>query len=185
MNFGRALLLPLLALALLFSTGCVERKFLVVSNPSGAAVLINNVPLNTYTPADGSFLYTGDYNITIIADNYERLDVRQPVPAKWYEYPGLDFIFENLVPWTIHDDRVFGPYNLKPLLIPTAEDVAQRAELLRVRAQGLGTGGGPQAPLPPPGAIAPPPPAPIAPVPLPPVPPPGAAPPAGATLPPP
>src|SRR5947209_12782835 len=69
MRLRHALLMPVLALS--FLTGCVERRFLVVSDPSGASVLVNHVPLNTYTPADGSYLYTGYYNVTVIKDAYE------------------------------------------------------------------------------------------------------------------
>ena len=154
MTRGRTFLVSLLALAPLVPVGCVERKFVVVSNPSGATVLVNNQPLNTYTPADGSFLYHGNYHITVIADQYERLDVNQPVPAKWYDYPPLDFIAENLIPWTIHDNRVFGPYCLKPLQIATPEEAIRRGEYYRQRSQGVGGIGSP------PGALAPPPPPP-------------------------
>jgi hypothetical protein len=159
MRLGRALLLPVLGLSLL--TGCVERKFLVVSEPSGATVFVNHVPLNTYTPADGSFLYTGDYDVTIVKDGSETLEVRQPVPARWFDYPVLDFVAENLIPWTIHDNRVWGPYKLQPLPIVSPDEVRGRAEVLRQQAQGLHAPGTPAPPvgptiLPPPTPLLPP-----------------------------
>lgn len=155
MRLRQAFLVPIVALSGL--TGCVERKFLVVSEPSGATVLVNHVPLNTYTPADGSFEYTGDYNVTVVADGYETLDVRQPVPARWFDYPPLDFVAENLIPWTIHDTRVWGPYKLKPLPTVSADDVAGRAEAVRHAAQALGPPGSVVAPVPAPaGAPVPP-----------------------------
>jgi len=171
------LLLPMLL------TGCVERKFIVQSDPPGAVVLVNNVPLNTYTPADGSWVYPGCYNFSLIKDNFERLEVRQPFPAKWYDYPPLDFVAENLIPWTIEDKRCFGPYPLKPLLMPTAEEVVGRGEAMRQRAQGLGAGKIPApTPLglpggPPPAPVAPPWTAPVPPAPAPSTPPIGLPPP--------
>jgi hypothetical protein len=166
-----------LALVPVLFTGCVERKFLIQSDPPGAVVLVNNVPLNTYTPADSSYLYPGCYNFSFIKDGYERLEVRQPVPARWYDYPPLDFIAENLIPWTIHDKRCIGPFALKPLLIPTADEVVNRGEMLRQRAQGLGAGQvPPPTPLAPSPWFAPAPEAPPPPVPPVPLPPPPAAP---------
>jgi hypothetical protein len=174
MRLRRALLLPVLGLSLL--TGCVERKFLVVSDPSGATVFVNHVPLNTYTPADGSFLFSGNYDVTVVKDNFETLTVRQPVPARWFDYPPLDFVAENLIPWTIHDNRVWGPYKLQPLQNVSPEEVGSRAEVLRRQGQSLGC---------PPGAPAPPAGPTILPPPPPPATPPGAAPPPGGTAPPP
>src|SRR5262249_52981117 len=72
----------------------------------------------------------GNYDLTLVADGYETLKVRERLRAPWYEYPPLDFIAENLVPWTIKDKHVLGPYQLQPLQAPnTAEDVRRAVEL--------------------------------------------------------
>ena len=49
----------------------------------------------------------------IFADGYETLQVEQKIPAPWYEWVGMDFVTENLVPWTIRDRRVF-QFHLEP-----------------------------------------------------------------------
>src|SRR5207248_3329469 len=71
----------------------------------------------------------------------------------WYEYFPLDFVSENLVPWTIRDIRRFN-YALQPLQKPNPEDVANRAEELRLRGQAVGplpgTDPAARAPAPPP-----------------------------------
>src|SRR6478672_8516057 len=60
------------ALALL--AGCVERRFVIESDPPGALVLLNGQPLGT-TPVDGYFTYYGNYRFTIIKDGFETLHV--------------------------------------------------------------------------------------------------------------
>src|SRR5262249_32019669 len=98
--------------------GCVERRFVINSDPQGAVVFQNGQPLGA-APADNHFVYYGKYRFTLVKDGYETLVVDQDVPAPWYEYPGLDFISENLVPFTIRDRREFS-YHLEPARIPSA-----------------------------------------------------------------
>ena len=52
-------LLSLAALA-----GCVERRFVIESDPPGALVLMNGQQLGA-TPVDGHFVYYGRYHFTL------------------------------------------------------------------------------------------------------------------------
>ena len=63
----------------------------------------------------------------------ERVKVRAP----FYEWFLLDFISENLVPFTIRDIRRFN-YQLQPKQIVDPETVQKRADLLRQRGLGIG-----------------------------------------------
>ena len=134
MNQYAGLLSAVTAAALL--TGCVERRYVVTSDPPGALVLRNGQPLGA-TPADDHFVYYGNYHFTLIRDGYETLEVDQPVPPPWYEWPAIDFVSENLIPWWIYDVRRFH-YQLQPLQVPNSVDVLNRAQELRTRGQGLG-----------------------------------------------
>ena len=116
-------------------SGCVERRFVVTSEPPGAVVLHNNQPVGP-APADESFVYYGNHHFTLVRDGYETLQVDQAVPSPWYEYPGLDFISENLVPWTIRDVRRL-TFPLQPLQKPNLEAIGARAQELRNRGQNL------------------------------------------------
>ncbi|MCI0491565.1 MAG: hypothetical protein L0Z07_01355, partial [Planctomycetes bacterium] len=82
---------------------------------------------------------------------YETLTVMQPIPTPWYQYPGLDFVSENLVPGEIRDERVV-EFQLKPQMIVPSPQLLGRAENLRHSAAA------PQTPLgpPPAGSLAPP-----------------------------
>jgi hypothetical protein len=135
----------------LLLTGCVERRFVIESTPPGAAVAVNDKPLPGLTPADGFYVFHGAYDFTLVRDGYATLKVHQPIPPKWYEVPPLDFVSENLVPWTIRDVRRFC-YTLQPLQMPNSQEVVQRAQELQARGQAIG------APAPPRPETAPPPP---------------------------
>jgi hypothetical protein len=129
-------------------TGCVERRYVINSEPLGAVVLRNGQSIGA-TPADDHFVYYGNYHFTLIRDGYETLQVEQKIPAPWYEYPVLDFISENLVPWTIRDVRRFS-YDLKPLAQPNIDQLLNRGGGLRSRGQSLVPPAPPPAPVPPP-----------------------------------
>ncbi len=118
-------------------SGCVERRSFITSEPLGATVFHNGQPIGA-TPVDDYFIYYGDQEYTLVKDGYETLRVRQPVPAPWYEYPLVDFISENLIPWKIRDVRRFPTHQLQPLQTPRGDQVLSRAQDLRGRGQTLG-----------------------------------------------
>jgi PEGA domain len=116
--------------------GCVERRYVITSDPPGALVQRSGVPIG-FTPADDYFTYYGTYHFTLIRDGFEPLQVDQPIPTPWYEYPPLDFVAENLLPWTIYDIHRFH-YQMQPVQIPRSDEVLQRGQELRDRSQGIG-----------------------------------------------
>ena len=130
----RGLTLELLTLALL--AGCVERRFVIVSDPPGALVLMNGQPLGA-TPVDGHFLYYGKYQFTLIKDGYETLQVEEKFRPPWYEYAPLDFVSENLYPGKIEDVRRPGMYRLSPRLQPRTDALFGQAEQLRQKGRSL------------------------------------------------
>jgi hypothetical protein len=131
-----------IALAAGLLTGCVERRYVVTSDPPGAFVLRNNDPIGA-TPADDHFIYYGKYHFTLIKDGYATLQVSEPISTPWYEYFPLDFISEALVPWKIDDVRRFH-YQLTPLEQPNLDEILQHGQELRNRGNAIG----PPAPLP-------------------------------------
>jgi hypothetical protein len=118
--------------AAVVSTGCVERRFRVESNPPGAYVYVNNVPVGT-TPVDVPFLFYGDYEITLVKEGFQTQQVKQPVSTPWYQYPIVDFFSESLYPGQITDYRVF-LYDLEPVIQPNLELLKAEGEDLRRRA---------------------------------------------------
>lgn len=122
----------LVGLALLTATGCVRRRLTVRSNPPGAVVYVDNQRIGT-TPCSVDYVYYGTREIRLTMQGYETLTVNQPLPAPWYELPGLDFVSENLVPTTITDARTVS-FNLRRELLVPAEQIIARGEQLRRQA---------------------------------------------------
>jgi hypothetical protein len=140
------------------TSGCVERRFVINSDPPGALVYHNGIYLGP-TPVDGYIVYYGKQQFRLIKEGYQTLDIVQRYPPPWYELPGIDFVTENIWPFKVRDVRCF-QYTLQPMQTVRPDDVRQRAEELRARGQTIGT------PLPP-HPITPPPTAPPAPPPPP------------------
>jgi hypothetical protein len=116
--------------------GCVERRYVVTTDPPGAMVLVDGKPLGA-SPADDHFIYYGDREFTLIKDGYQTMKVKQKFHKPWYQYIGLDFISENLVPWHIEDVQRFH-YCLEPLHAVQPEQLIQQAEMLRARGRTVG-----------------------------------------------
>jgi hypothetical protein len=126
------------------ASGCVERRMVLITDPypvAANAIVFDekNQPIGG-TPVDKPFTYYGKYRFRIVKDGFETLDVEQNVKAPWYEWPGLDFISENLIPWTIRDVRYFR-YVMQPAQVRPPENLLREGELLRDYARGIGTPG--------------------------------------------
>ena len=123
----------MLALILLLgAAGCVEKRMIISEPPGSYGAIVydeRNQPIGA-TPVDKTFTYYGKYHFRLAKDGYETLDVEQRVRSPWYEWPGLDFISENLIPWTIRDVRRY-TYVLQPSQVRTPAQVREEAKVLR------------------------------------------------------
>lgn len=144
------LLMVVIALSLA-SSGCVQRRMTIRSNPPGALVYVDDYPIGT-TPVSASFTYYGTRKIRLVKDGCETLTVMQSFSTPWYQYVPLDFISENLVPGKI-SNRFVLDYQLKPQMVVPVDHLQARAEELR-----RGTRGSSAASLAPPSTILTPPP---------------------------
>ena len=154
--YQRGWLLATLLLLLPWLGGCVERRFVITSDPMGAVVHDERgLPLGA-SPADKQFTYYGKYKFTLVKDGYQTQVIEENVRAPWYQWFGLDFISENLIPWTIRDVRYLH-YTMQPQVAAPPEAVLNQAQNLRSTGQGAGQPTGPiQDPLRPPVALPPP-----------------------------
>jgi hypothetical protein len=123
-------------LTIILTGGCVERRFVVTSDPPGALVYHNGIYLGA-TPVDGYLTYYGKQQFRLMKEGYETLDIVQAYMPPWYEIPGVDFFSENVWPFKIRDVRSFC-YTMTPLQTVRPDDVRQRAEELRARGQTIG-----------------------------------------------
>ncbi len=135
--------------------GFVDRRFVITSEPPGALVSRNGIPIGT-TPCDDSFVYYGKYKFTLVRAGYATLDVIENITTPWYEIPGIDFVSENLYPCKIRDIRRLN-YQLVPLLPDNPAEVLAAAEKLLQKGRQVGAQRQPRVPAPaPPGTLPPP-----------------------------
>ena len=124
---------------LALASGCVERRFVINTDVPGAVVYDEKgLPIGA-TPVDREFTYYGKYRFTLVKDGYQTQVVETKVRAPWFEIVPLDFISENLLPWTVRDVRRLD-YVLQPAQVIPPESVLREANELRARGQTLQPG---------------------------------------------
>ncbi len=84
----------------LFS-GCVRRTLTVNTVPDGAMVMLNDQPVGT-SPVTVDFTWYGDYSIIARKEGFEAANTHKRIDTPWYELPGIDFVSENMMPFTIY-----------------------------------------------------------------------------------
>jgi hypothetical protein len=118
-------------------SGCVDRRYVITTDPPSAVVFRNYNQSLGPTPADDHFIYYGKYHFTIVADGFQTLQVDQEIPTPWYEYFPIDF-FAELLPYRIEDVRRFH-YKLEPLQPPDLKQLLDQGQALRNQGKSLGT----------------------------------------------
>jgi len=123
----------LLLAGLSLSWGCVERRYTIRTDPPGATIIVNGEEIGP-SPASRNYYFYGDREITMILDGHQTKTVIQPIKAPWWDNYATEFFTENLVPWTIRDERVF-KYQMLPAVSPPEGVLRDRAESLRSEAR--------------------------------------------------
>lgn len=126
----------------LLTSGCVERKLTIVSEPSDAIVWLNDEEVGT-TPVTVNFNWYGDYNVRIEKDGYAILNTHQMLERPAHDKFPLDFFAEVVTPEKIVDEYIW-TFELEPQkqassqeLVIAAEEIQQRAnnELGKIAAE--------------------------------------------------
>lgn len=124
-------------------TGCVTRRYLITSDPPGAVVYRDGQPIGA-TPVEEAFTYYGKQRFRIVKDGFQPLDVEPDLCPPFYQYPIIDFVSENLIPYTFRDVKPLH-FQLQPLESVRLDDVRARADELRHRGQAIQTPPGTEA----------------------------------------
>ncbi len=123
-----------LAASLIVLFGCVERTITIRSNPPGALVTVNDVEQGR-TPVTFPFTWYGKYRVLLEHPQYENLDTTKGISAPIYQWFGIDFVCEVLLPFKFHDHRdwSFTLNSRQPVdteqLIDRAQDFRQQAKI--------------------------------------------------------
>ena len=95
-----------------FSSGCVERKLMIKSDPPGAAVYFNQAYMGE-TPIDFDFKWYWSHRVELKKDGYEEISNLEAIKAPPHMWMPFDLVME-LLPFKIKDSREL-TYTLKPL----------------------------------------------------------------------
>lgn len=69
--------------------GCVDRRIHITSDPTGAAVILNDAEVGV-TPCEVNFTYFGTYDVRLHKAGFEPLVTKAKTDAPFYEWPGVD-----------------------------------------------------------------------------------------------
>jgi hypothetical protein len=116
-------------MAVLASTGCMQRRMTIVSNPPGATAYVDGVEIGK-TPVSHDFTYYGTREIRLVRDGYKSLTLLQPMSTPWYQMPPLDFFSDNLAFGEVRDERLYR-YDLEPAVQEPFDTIVERGEQLR------------------------------------------------------
>ncbi len=123
------------ALAIGAGAGCVDRRYVIETNPPGAQIAVDGKPIGP-SPVDSTFTYAGERVITATHPGYEPLNQRVNFRPKWYMYPPLDFFAEVLYPGRIEDIRRVN-LAMQPAKPVSDLDLLRRGGDLRDRGRAL------------------------------------------------
>lgn len=125
----------LLALAPLCLAGCVDRLISIRSDPDGADVTVDGEKVGK-TPLDVPYIWYGTREIALEKRGYREVRERVALNPPWWQYPGLDFITDVLLPFTLTDREEF-TFTLEraPLSREEIDDVLRRAEETKAQAE--------------------------------------------------
>ena len=120
------------ALTILVLNGCVERFITVTSKPAGAIVWLNDEEVGV-TPVTVPFTWYGDYEVVLRKDGYQTLKTWQRAAPPFYEWPGIDFVSECLIPLPFIDKHQW-ELNLEQKIAADPQPLIERAKALETQA---------------------------------------------------
>jgi hypothetical protein len=108
----------------------------VRTNPPGATVYLDGKEIGR-TPFSTNFNHYGNREFRVVKQGYETKTVVRPVKAPWYEWVGLDFVSEVLLPGKLTDQRYY-EFDMEPEKVVPGSEIVARAEELRQTAHADG-----------------------------------------------
>jgi hypothetical protein len=149
---ARHILLAGLAAGALGLGGCVERRLVIGSEPSGALLLLNDREVGR-TPISVPIEWDGDYDVRLRHEKnvgtpenpkivHYYLHTHQKTVVPWYEIIPIDLAAE-LLPVRIQDEQAWG-FVIPQVPEPTDAELIERARALKAQMDAAAPGGGKQ-----------------------------------------
>lgn len=108
----------------------------LLSNPPGATAYLDNKEVGR-TPCSVNFDFYGKREFRLVKEGYETKTVILPVRAPWYQWIGIDFVAEVLLPGKLTDHK-FYEFDMQPDRIVPSQELVDRGEDLRRLAHAEG-----------------------------------------------
>lgn len=131
MNERSVLLFIVAGLAVVLSSGCVERKLTINTEPQGAMVTLNDEQIGV-SPVTVTFNWYGDYWVRASKEGFETLDTHRELKAPLHDRFPFDFFAGVLYPGEIVDDYEW-TFELAPRQDLTREQLIEKANALRTQ----------------------------------------------------
>jgi len=112
--------------------GCVERLITISTEPAGAMVWLNDEEAGA-TPVTVPFTWYGQYEVIVRKKGFQTLKTSRRTPVPFYQWPGIDFFSEVLLPMRL-TDRHKWHFPLEPSRIADRDALIRRADILRSEA---------------------------------------------------
>ncbi len=114
------------------AAGCVERKLVLKTDPPGAAVYVDGVPVGE-SPVELPFSHYGGKRIVFRLTGHATVTDAVVLRTPWYQIFPIDFVADVLIPWTIHDLHEPPAWTLAPFAMPdgSVEALIERADAAR------------------------------------------------------
>ena len=126
-------LLVVPGLLLIVLAGCVERTITIRTDPPGALVTVNEMEKGR-TPLTFPFTWYGRYRVLVEHPQYETLETSRAIPVPIYQWPGIDFVCEVLLPFKFHNHHDWA-FTLAPRRTVPTDELIDRAQDFRRQAQ--------------------------------------------------
>ena len=126
---ARSIIIIAIVAELFAFTGCVRRRLTLRTDPPGATVYLDNVEIGK-TPISRDFNFYGTRELRFVKEGCETHTEMIKLRAPWYEWVGLDFVSETLVPGEILD-RHNHSVKLRPLDVTSPDVLIAQAEQLK------------------------------------------------------
>lgn len=117
--FKRNIVYFVIISCLFVTSGCVQRKLTVKSDPPQAQVYFDGQYIGE-TPVDFDFEWYWEHSVELKKEGYETISTSEEIKAPVYMWIPFDLAME-LLPFTVRDEREL-TYTLKPREVSVEED---------------------------------------------------------------
>ena len=126
------LLILIIVLCYFVLPGCVERLIAITTEPAGAMVWLNDEEIGA-TPVTVPFTWYGQYEVVVRKKGFQTLKTSRRTPVPFYQWPGIDFFSEVLMPVRL-TDRHEWHFPLEFCRVADRDALIRRASALRSEA---------------------------------------------------